>query len=137
MKISSDASARREHLTDRIRRARRHAQLSQTQLAARLGVTASAVAQWEHPHGTSPEIVRLDAIAQATGVNIEWLAVGRGPQTKRPLAGNDIPAVKLEFFAQDDAEEALLQQYRALPPRARHLLSEFLNAIAPARSRAN
>jgi transcriptional regulator with XRE-family HTH domain len=133
MNVSSATAARRSHLADRIRRARRDAGLTQTELAARVGVTSSAVAQWEHPDGTCPEILKLESIAAALGVQVEWLAVGRGRQKKTSEAGGETPAVKLDFFAQDSAEEVLLERFRALPPRGRQLLSEFLEEIAAIR----
>lgn len=127
MKIPSSAVDERARIADRIRRARRAARLSQTDLAMRVGVTSSAVAQWEHPNGTCPALVRLQAVATATAVNFEWLATGRGPQQRghRPDAG-ETPAVKLDLFALDDAEETLLRRFRALSPRGRQLLVGLL-----------
>src|SRR5215467_10550224 len=100
MKISSHAIGERGRIGDRIRRARHAAKLSQTALAERVGVTASAVAQWEHPRGTSPALSRLQAIATATAVNFEWLATGRGTQfAPRSAEGAEAPALKLDLFA--------------------------------------
>lgn len=130
MKISSAASPAKGRLAERIRRARRYARLTQTDLAARLGVTSSAVAQWEHLGGTCPEVLRLEAIAGATSVNIEWLATGRGRQTGRREHHAEPDTLKLDFFAQDSAEESLQQHFRALPPRGRQLLSDFLEELA-------
>ena len=62
----------------RILRARRHIGLTQQQLAERIGVQRSAVAQWERLHGTRPASARLVAVALVTGVNFDWLATGRG-----------------------------------------------------------
>ena len=134
MKIPSGAVDPRVALSDRIRRARRRALLSQSALAARVGVTASAVAQWEHPDGTSPALPRLQAIATATAVNFEWLATGRGRQQRggKPESA-EIPAVKLDLFALDETEETLLRRFRALSPRARQMLVGFLQELRPAR----
>ena len=108
--------------------------MSQSALAARVGVTASAVAQWEHPDGTSPALPRLQAIATATAVNFEWLATGRGRQQRgaKPESA-EIPAVKLDLFALDETEETLLRRFRALSPRARQMLVGFLQELRPAR----
>lgn len=136
MKISSTAAGRRGRIGDRIRRARRAAKLSQTALAERVGVTASAVAQWEHPDGTSPALGRVQAIATATAVNFEWLATGRGaPSHLHGSGGGEAPALKLELFALDDAEEMLLRRFRALTPRARESLVELLGELTPGRRR--
>lgn len=114
-------------LSDRIRLARHDAKLTQTELAQRLGVTPSAAAQWEHPNGTTPGVHRLRAIASATAVLFDWLASGEGPRRKTKADQDDsIPALKLEHFAQDNAEEILLMRFRMLSPRGRQLLSDLL-----------
>lgn len=63
----------------RIRAARRRANLSQGELAHRLKVSRSAVANWESTAGTLPGSRRLVAIATATGVSHGWLLSGQGP----------------------------------------------------------
>jgi transcriptional regulator with XRE-family HTH domain len=133
MKVSSFTLDDRLRLADRVRSARRAAKLTQTGLAERVGVTPSAAAQWEHPNGTSPGIHRLQAIASATGSSFGWLATGRGDQRRQSRQEQAIPALKLDVFAQDGAEEALLERFRTLSPRARHMLSGFLDEIKPSR----
>lgn len=133
MKNSSTAKAQISRLADRIRLARRNAKLSQTALAQRVGITPSAVAQWEHPDGTKPGVERLQAIATATGAAFEWLATGGGDQRRRRGGGDATPAVVIESFAQDLAEELLLDRFRALPKRARDLLSSLLVELTTAR----
>jgi len=130
MKIPSGAVDPRTGLADRIRRARRSARLSQSGLAARVGVTSSAAAQWEHPDGTKPGLSRLQSIATATAVNFEWLATGRGPQLRGAKAeSTETPAVKLDLFALDESEETLLRRFRRLSPRAREMLVGFLREL--------
>lgn len=134
MKVSSSAVDERLELAGRIRSARRAAKLSQTALAERVGVTPSAAAQWEHPHGTSPGLQRLQAIASATGVTFQWLAVGAGERRRKPAQVDEaVPALKLDVFAQDSTEETLLQRFRSLSPRAKQLLSAFLEEMKPGR----
>ena len=134
MKISSGAAGERGRIGDRIRRARRVAKLSQTALAERVGVTASAVAQWEHPDGTSPALGRLQAIATATAVDFAWLATGRGTPSRLHGTGDgEAPALKLELFALDDAEETLLRLFRAMTPAARDSLVKLLVQLTPGR----
>jgi transcriptional regulator with XRE-family HTH domain len=124
----------RNRIADRIRRARRTARLSQSALAARVGVTASAVAQWEHPDGTCPTVARMQSVATATGVNFEWLATGRGQQQRGFRSdAEETPAVKLDLFALDEAEETLLRRFRALSPRARQLLIGLLQELRTGR----
>ena len=67
----------------RIRLARRHAAMSQTQLAQAVGVQRSAVSHWEAPQGKNPSVKHLREIAMVTGVQFEWLATGRGQMAPR------------------------------------------------------
>jgi transcriptional regulator with XRE-family HTH domain len=135
MQISSSAVDERLRLADRVRLARRAAKLTQTALAKQVGVTPSAAAQWEHPHGTSPGIPRLQAVAAATGVTFDWLATGRGDKRRRGSAKDEeVPALKLDVFAQDREEEVLLERFRMLSPRGRQMLSGLLEEIKPRRS---
>jgi transcriptional regulator with XRE-family HTH domain len=133
MKSPSSAKSGSSQLSDRIRSARRSARISQTALAEYVGVTPSAVAQWEHPEGTQPGVERLESIAAATGVGFEWLATGRGNQRRGRAATEPAAALTLDSYAQDYMEEVLLERFRALPLRTRELLSSFLAEIKPAR----
>lgn len=134
MKLSSITSDDRLRLADRIRAARRSGKLTQSALADRVGVTASAAAQWEHPHGTRPELSHLQSIAAATGVTFEWLAIGFGDKRRRGMSDEDsTPALKLDVFAQDRAEEILLERFRALSPRGKQMLAGFLEEFRSGR----
>ena len=64
-------------LAARIRRARRIAGLSQQALANTLGVTRSAVSNWESD-SVCPATDRLAILATTLQVGFEWLATGRG-----------------------------------------------------------
>ena len=64
--------------SQRIRRARRSAKLSQEALGKQLGVQRSAVSNWESASKVQPTITNLIAIAVATNTSLEWLATGRG-----------------------------------------------------------
>ena len=130
MKVISTTKPLRGRMCDRIRAARHAAKLSQAALAARLGVTPGAVAQWESAKGTRPGVDRLDAIATVTGAVFDWLAFGRGDMRRRQkVVVDSAPAIALDTFAQDYDEEVLLTRYRLLPPQARGLLSSFLDAM--------
>jgi transcriptional regulator with XRE-family HTH domain len=129
MEISSVAVDERARMADRIRRARRAARLSQGALAAHVGVTPSAVAQWEHPHGTCPVVANLRVVAAATDVNFQWLATGHGHKRHGRQDEDSTPALKLDSFAHDTVEEALLHSFRSLSPRAKHALVMFLQEL--------
>jgi len=141
MKIHSTTKSGRTVLTDRIRLARRRANLSQTALAALTNVTPSAVAQWESPRGTQPGIDHLARIAEATRVSLDWLVAARpsAPAGKHPGAEGDPSAVMLDAFAQTPLEESLLVVFRKLSPRVREmmvaLVEELVEASANIRAR--
>lgn len=64
------------HLWQRLRQARRYADLTQADLAEKCGVSRGAVALWEAEepeHRTKPTTDRLMLISQSTGVPLEWL----------------------------------------------------------------
>lgn len=67
-----------EDMAARICVARQRAAMTQSELAGRLGVTRSAVANWEISTRPKPNITNLVAIAIATDVSFEWLAMGKG-----------------------------------------------------------
>ena len=82
-----------ELLAERIKQARQSKNLSQKQLAQRIGVSASAISQYEsnsHFH-SEPSIKNLINIANVLGVSFEWLATGRGNQNIKDFLKNDCP----------------------------------------------
>lgn len=91
----------------RIRKARIGKRYSQSDLADKLQVVRSAVANWECG-GKSPSSARLQRIAVVTEVSYEWLATGRGGPS---LSDNWIPAARGEIV-DDPREILLLQAYR-------------------------
>lgn len=129
MKKVSTTKGFQGRMADRIRSARQGATLSQADLALQVGVTPGAVAQWESLHGTRPKIERLLAIATATGTDFNWLETGKGDLRRRKKSSDSVSAVALDAFAQDLTEELLLDRFRRLSPRAKALLSDFLDAI--------
>lgn len=94
----------------RIRMARRKMGISQEALAQLVGVSRSAVANWESTRtNTYPSTERLQRLARETGVSYEWLGTGRGSPT---LQDTDIPAVDAELV-EDPLERVLLEGFRA------------------------
>jgi len=132
MKIHSLTKKSRTILTDRIRLARRRANLSQTDLAALTKVTPSAVAQWESPRGTQPGIDHLARIAEVTHVSLDWLVAARpdAQARKQSSTEGEQPAVMLDVFAQTPLEESLLLALRKLSPRVREMLVAFVDELA-------
>lgn len=66
-------------LTTRILIARKDKKLSQQALADLIGVSRSALAQWETSM-SSPSLENLRKMAKLLNVSFEWLATGRGNQ---------------------------------------------------------
>lgn len=96
-------------LNVRIRTARLRAGLTQTSLAERLGVSRTAVVNWESgANRARPSGERLEEICRITDVAWEWLATGRGQAT---LSADSILAVDAEFV-DDPIERRLLQAFR-------------------------
>lgn len=111
----------------RIRRARAQAKLSQSELAARVGVNRSAVAQWEREGGTHPSVEHLATVSIATRVTFEWLATGRGDPSECP--SSEVSAVAMEY-AVDDTEARLLEAIRRLPVKTRHAVCRLIEELA-------
>lgn len=65
-------------LADRLRKAREWADLDQTELATRMGVSRGTISNNELGK-TEPRLIVIRAWALATGVPIEWLMTGRAP----------------------------------------------------------
>lgn len=117
---------------NRIRQARRQAKLSQRDLATRIGVHRSAVAQWEQPEGSHPTVENLARLAITTAVNFEWLATGRGRMrfSSDLVPGEETPAVLLEFSAQSETEVRGLTAMRKLDFRALLAIVDMMEALA-------
>ncbi|TDB26176.1 XRE family transcriptional regulator [Stenotrophomonas sp. ATCM1_4] len=62
----------------RTRIARLRAEMTQGQLVERIGMTCSAVANWEISTRSNPNIANLVSIAIETNASFEWKAIGHG-----------------------------------------------------------
>lgn len=116
-------------MCDRIRRARLTAGLSQTQLALRVGIRRSAVAQWERQGGTVPSVQNLSTVAIVTQVHFEWLATGRGPG--RPGDGSELPAPEQApgDSTRNAQETTILSLLRRMPPRKRQVAQAIIEML--------
>ena len=114
----------------RIRLARRHAALSQAQLAQAVGVQRSAVSHWEAPQGKNPSVKHLREVALATGVQFEWLATGRGQMAPSRDDLLDSVAAADALLIDDPLEQRLVVAFRAAPVRARLALVEVVEELA-------
>lgn len=117
-------------LAARIRRARQIAGISQQALAGTLGVTRSAVSNWESDRSVRPATDRLAVMALALHVGFEWLATGRGEMRLCPEARN-ASAAEGSAMVECPHELNLLLAYRRAPARVKALLQEMANLHAP------
>lgn len=116
-------------LSLRIRRARRLALVSQNELARRVGVNRSAVAQWESASSTTcPSVGHLIDLAVETGVNFEWLATGRGHSGHPGLS--DPPPIVVADPANGSEESEALRLLRSLTSTKRKLALQILEILA-------
>lgn len=123
---AADPDSQPPQLSDRVRQARMHANISKAELARRVGVCLSAAVQWEHRKGTSPTVANLARIASICEVAFEWLATGRGPLA---LADDDPESAPADASAIDAFEERLLQVVREVPAHQREPLIEFARSL--------
>lgn len=125
-----------QNLAERIRRARRLSGISQAELARRVRISPSAVAQWEQAKATIPSLSHLIEISKVASVSLEWLLTGEGKPRRTRKTEADA-ALAFELYAFDSYEEALLKAYRMLTPRVRKNILELVEEIAakPSRNR--
>lgn len=119
-------------LSERIRLARRRAELSQVALAERIGVRRSAVSNWESTGAGKPSTANLIEIANATAVSMEWLATGRGRIAVADDETEDAPAADAELV-DEPSERRLLADFRSLSHRSQLLLLDLLKELARGR----
>ena len=121
-------------LAARIRRARRIAGMSQQALADKLGVTRSAVSNWESDSGVRPATDRLAVLARTLHVSFEWIATGRGEM--RLGDGMHDKFVADSVAVVDCPHELqLLHAYRRAPAKVKALLQEMAILHSPTKSR--
>jgi len=116
--------------SNRIRQARRHALMSQAAFAAALGVSRSAVAQWERQGGARPTTENITKIAVVTSVCFEWLATGRGPRALSPALQAEISQQNRQV--QCKVEERLLVAFRRIHATQQMALLDLAEAIGKA-----
>ena len=121
-------------LYQRVREARKLIGLSQEELAAELGISRSAVAQWEMLRGTAPSVENLVALARRSGMAFEYLATGRGSR----IQGAPILSVAedaTDYHRLTRQQQRLLAIFEAMPPKQRTGLLEFLESLVPGQAR--
>jgi len=114
-----------KQMADRIRAARRLAGVTQIEAASAMGVHRGTLGHWERGEGHRPTSRNLERLAEAFDVNYEWLATGRGVPRGAPM--NEIPAVRLDCYAQSEEEERLLEAFRRLSPERQRAMLKLVD----------
>lgn len=118
----------------RIRLARRHAALSQLQLAQAVGVQRSAVSHWEANPPKTPKVAHLREVARTTGVQFEWLATGRGTMgLSDEVRMASVPTAEA-LLVDEPIELRLVRAFRDAPPQSRIALVEIAEQLASSRT---
>jgi transcriptional regulator with XRE-family HTH domain len=122
-------------LHQRIREARELTGLSQEALAIDLGVSRSAVAQWEmYPGGTAPAVENLIALARRSGMGFEYLATGRGTRiADEPIV--NVAEESAPYRRLSEQQRRLLDCFESLSARQRAGLLDLLDASTGRRRR--
>jgi len=89
---------------------RRHAGLTQAELARRLGISQAAVAQLEQPE-SNPRIATLDRALRATGAELMISARARKPSVDESLIRQQLALSPMQRL---EALEAMYQEAREL-----------------------
>ena len=102
------------HIGARIRAVRAERGQTQDQLATAVGVSRSAVAQWET--GRAGQITgNLTRIASVLAVNVEFLMYGHDkPSPGQPIGGDEIAMLRLYRACSDEDRQFLLRAARRL-----------------------
>lgn len=122
-------------IQDRIRRARRHAGLTQAALAELINVRRSAVSNWESANDVVPSMQNLVSLATVCGVSLEWLGTGRGDFSTQSDDLANVPTADAELVDVEE-ERALLGAYRELPQRRQRLVLDLVDNLRLKRRRA-
>lgn len=118
---------------ERIVIARASQGLTQADLAERLGKSYQQVSQWERDEGV-PRAKNLGALAEALGIEMEWLRTGAGPMLP-PLKSLDLQACAREPggepYTAPSLDIALLQQalhaaFKVAPKETPERLAEVI-----------
>ncbi len=102
----------------RLRKAREHAQLSQAELARRIGIKAQAVQYLEDDEKAALGSKHTSALAQACGVNPIWLATGAAAMLGEGARAERIPSAR-----------ELAKEIAALRPELRQALGVLVDAL--------
>jgi len=109
--------------------------MTQAQLAERVGVHRSAVAQWESVGGSHPTMENCARIALTTSVSLEWLTTGRGRMLYASdlIPGDETPALLIDHAAHSETEIRALAGMRKLDSKSLLAVVDLIEALGRTR----
>ncbi|WP_330927459.1 helix-turn-helix transcriptional regulator [Candidatus Sororendozoicomonas aggregata] len=108
------------NLTMRILRSRKDKKLSQQALAGLIGVSRSALAQWE-TNMSSPSLGNLRKMAEVLDVSFEWLATGRG---------NQFLSLASDSINDDDVDQEIIRSLSIMNVKKKRAILNVMKAMA-------
>ncbi|MDP0588956.1 MAG: helix-turn-helix transcriptional regulator [Candidatus Endonucleobacter bathymodioli] len=107
------------NLTMRILRSRKEKKLSQQALGDLIGVSRSALAQWE-TQMSSPNLDNLRKMAEILEVSFEWLATGRGNQC---ISNNS------DILCDTDVDEEIVRELHIMNLKRKRAILNIMKAM--------
>jgi transcriptional regulator with XRE-family HTH domain len=123
----------------RMKQARRDAGLTQQQVAESLNVNHSNVSQWESDKHT-PQFSAVVAFCQKTGVSLDWLVLGREPNTGYDKRINDLPEALRDYVVATLLKAETVQTLipsKFIKSPAAHELAQFTEYLDEAAKKSN
>lgn len=121
-------------LAIRIKKFRQLRGSSQKELADKIGVTSSAISQYESTSSfnSEPSVKNLRKIAEEFNISFEWLATGRGLQDIEEylIDVTDVYENKGDLVLLTEEQKTLLQLYEKHPKDWQEKYLEMLNATS-------
>ncbi len=122
-----------------MKQARRDAGLTQQQVAESLNVNHSNVSQWESDKHT-PQFSAVVAFCQKTGVSLDWLVLGREPNTGYDKRINDLPEALRDYVVATLLKAETVQTLipsKFIKSPAAHELAQFTEYLDEAARKSN
>ena len=110
---------------ERLRKLRRHADMTQSDLAKKLGVVTSAVGKYEGIDGSYPSVEVLVKIAECFNVSTDYLL--RGIQVVPVFENNITGTLNTGSFIQANNGDVTVDKSRTLSPEVSELLRIYGN----------
>jgi len=129
-----------ESLAIRIKKSREIKGFSQKKLADEIGITSSAISQYESTSyfHSEPSLKNLVKLAKALNVSFEWLATGRGIKEIEDFLLNEQITYKDDnrLISLTKEQKDILLLFEQLPPDWQQKYKFMLNAVTTSLSKS-